>query len=192
MKGTAKAAQLIEPRTALFDTALLYLFSFDVEVSMDRAAIGLVPGGARININARTKLSPVYQILRDQTVPGLGVKAIAGSLELGGDWSFWREDDVEFSQVRLMIKTDDGETIYGSYPAVQSVGVAGFRRRVSGKSKIGTEDEPVLFPLVTTPRFRSAGPLYSWIDELQCVGFGVVELVKSELRRITYDIYALS
>jgi hypothetical protein len=187
-----KSCQEVEPRTILFDTALLYLFSFDVEVNMDRETIGLVPGGARINISARTRLSPVYQILRDQTVPGLGVKAISGSLELGGDWSFWREDDVEFSQVRLMIKTDDGEAIYGEYPAVQSVGSGGFRRRVSGKSKIGTEDNPVLFPLVTTPRFKSASQLYAWINELQCVGFGVVELVKSELRRITYDIYALS
>lgn len=184
--------QEFTPRAALHDKALLYLFSFDVEVNMDRGTIGFVPGGVRINISARTQLSPVYQILRDPTVPGLGVKTISGSLALGGDWSYWREDDVEFSQVRLVIVTNDEQTIHGNYPAVLSVGPGGFRRRVSGKGKIGTEDEPVDFPLVTTPRFESASPVYSWINELQCVGFGVVEVVKSELRRITYDIYALT
>jgi hypothetical protein len=184
--------QDFEPRTALHDMALLYLFSFDVEVNTDRQNIGFVPGGVRINISARHQLSPAYQILRDPTVPGLGVKTISGSLLLGGDWSYWREDDVELSQVRLVIVTDDDQTIHANYPAVIGLGPGGFRRRVSGKGKIGSEDEPVEFPLVTTPRFETASAVYSWINELQCVGFGVVELVKSELRRITYDIYALT
>jgi hypothetical protein len=185
-------AQESTPRTTLMDKALLYLFSFDVEVNMNRQDIGFVPGGVRINVSARDNLSRVYQIMRDRTVPGLGVKTVSGSLMMGGDWVYWREDDVEFSEVRLVIQTDDGETIHGSYPVVTSLGPGGFRRIVSGRGKIGSEDAPVDFPVMTTPRFEAASPVYSWINDLQCVGFGMVEIIKSEFRRITYDIYALT
>jgi hypothetical protein len=179
-------------RRTFLDKSLLYLFSYDVEADMDRQEMGLVPGGARVNILARPGLSRVYHVMRERTVPGLGFSAISGTLSWGGDWALWREDDVEISEVKMTIHTDDGGTIHGFYPVISYLGPGGFRRVVGDKGKIGTEKEPVDWPVITSPRFETTSPAYFWLMDLQCLGFGLVRIVKSEIRRITYDVYALS
>ena len=179
-------------RRSFCDKALLYLFSYDVEANMDRDELGFVPGGVRVNIFARRDLSRVYHALRERTIPGLGFGAITGTLSWGGDWLLWREDDIEFSEVQMTIHTDDGATIHSQYPVIAYLGPGGFRRIVSEKGKIGTETEPVDWPVVTTPRFDTAHKEYTWLTQLQCVGYGMVRVIKSEIRRITYDVYALT
>lgn len=179
-------------RSFFIDKTLLYLFSYDVEVDMDRQNIGFVPGGVLFNIKGRDDLSRAYHVLRERTVPGLGVAAITGAIVGGGDTVFWREDDMEFSVVRLSIATDDGETIHGQYPVVGYLGQGVFRRLVSGKGKVGKESDPVDIPVITTPRFDTASATYSWINDLACVGYGRVRVVRSEFRRISYDIYAIT
>jgi Protein of unknown function (DUF3237) len=179
-------------RHTFLDKALLYLFSYDVETEMDREEIGFVAGGVRVNLFARDNLSRVYHVMRERTVPGLGFQAINGTLSWGGDWLLWREDDVEFSEVKMTIKTDDGATIHCSYPVVAYLGVGGFRRIVSEREKIGKERAPVELPAVTTPRFETTSPNYRWINEVQCVGFGRVQVIRTEVRRLTYDVYALT
>jgi hypothetical protein len=181
-----------EPRRVFHDRTLLYLFSYDIEVDMDLHTLGFVPGGVRANVAARRNMSRVYHVMRDQTVIGIGSPAISGSLEWGGDWLYWREDDVEFSQVRLAIKTDDGDTIHGAYKVITYLGIGGFRRVVGEKEKIGSEDQPVEFRVMTTPRFETTSPTYRWLNDLQCVGFGRVQMIRSEFRRISYDVYGLT
>lgn len=179
-------------RRVLHDHTLLYLFSYDVEVDRDPETVGFFPGGVRFNVAARRKLSRAYHVMRDRTVAGIGVAAISGSLDWGADWIYWREDDIEFSQVRMAIHTDDGETIHGAYPVVAYLGPGNFRRLVSEKDKVGTEDAPVEGRFITTPRFQTASPIYRWINDLQCIGFGRLQLIRSEFRRISYDIYGLT
>jgi hypothetical protein len=179
------------PRTFL-DNSLLYLFSYDVEASMDRQNLGFVPGGVRVNVFARPNLSGVYHVMREATIAGLGFQTISGSLTWGGDWLLWREDDIEFTEVRMTIQTDDDATIYAGYKATTYLGPGGFRRLVSGKGKVGTDDAPVHVPLITSPRFETTSPTYRWLMDYQCIGFGRVEIIKSEIRRITYDVYALT
>jgi len=179
-------------RTVFHDNALLYLFSYDVEADMDKEEIGFVPGGVRINIFAREEMSRVYHALRERTVSGLGFQAISGTLAWGGDWLYWRNDDVEQSEIHMTIKTDDGETIDGFYHIRGYMGPGGFRHIVSEKEKIGKEKAPVDWPVVTTPRFETTSTKYQWVTEYQCVGFGRAQVIRSEIRRITYDIYALT
>jgi hypothetical protein len=181
-----------EQRRVFHDRTLLYLFSYDIEVDMDLQTLGFVPGGVRANVAARPNMSRVYHVMRDRTVIGFGSPAISGTLEWGGDWLYWREDDVEFSQVRLTIRTDDDETIHGSYKVITYLGIGGFRRVVGEKEKIGTEDQPVEFRVMTTPRFQTTSATYRWLNELQCVGFGRVQMIRSEFRRISYDVYGLT
>jgi hypothetical protein len=180
------------PRRTLHDRTLLYLFSYDVEVETDRQTIGFFPGGVRFNMVAKRNLSRTYNVMRDRTIAGIGVAAISGALDWGSDWIYWREDDVEFSQVRLSITTDDGEHIQGYYPVVAYLGLGGFRRLVSEKDKVGKEDAPVEGRFITTPRFQTASPTYAWINDIQCVGFGRLQLVRSEFRRLSYDVYGLT
>jgi len=179
-------------RSFLLDKTLLYLFSYDVEVNMTRENIGFVAGGVLFNIKGRDNLSRAYHVLCERTVSGLGVPAISGAIAGGGDTVFWRDDDVEFSEVKLSIITDDGETIHGFYPVVASLGQGGYRRLLSNKGKLGKESEPVDVAITSTPRFETTSPTYAWINELACVGYGQVRIVRSEFRRISYDIYALT
>jgi hypothetical protein len=179
-------------RTTFHDRSLLYLFSYDVEVETDPQTIGFFPGGVRFNMVARRNKSRAYNVMRDRTVAGFGVPAISGELDWGSDWIYWREDDVEFSQVRLTITTDEGAHIHGSYPVVAYLGLGGFRRLVSEKDKVGKEDSPVEGRFITTPRFETASPAYRWINDLQCVGFGRLQLIRSEFRRLSYDVYGLT
>lgn len=191
-----KPANILEQhptrRSTFIDRTLLYLFSYDVEVERDPQTIGFFPGGVRFNMLARRNKSRAYNVMRDRTVAGVGVPAISGELDWGTDWSYWREDDIEFSHVRMTITTDEGEAIYGSYPAIVYLGLGGFRRLVSEKDKIGTEDNPVVARFVTTPRFQTSSPAYLWLNDLQCVGFGRLQLIRSEFRRISYDVYGLT
>ena len=48
-------------RSQLLDRGLLYLFSYDVETSMDRQELGFVPGGLRITLFARPNLAVAYR-----------------------------------------------------------------------------------------------------------------------------------
>ena len=106
----------------------------------------------------------------------------------------WREDDLEQSQVRASLSLDDDAVIHMTYQVVTNLTPGGFRRIVSEKkgSKIGKEDAPVNWPVVTSPRFETSDPRYRWITEYQCIGYGLVQIIQSEVRRLTYDVYAMS
>jgi hypothetical protein len=179
-------------RRSLNDKSLLYLFSFDVEVDPDRQTLGFANGGVLINVEARPNVSRAYHILRDRTIAGVSSPAITGVLSWGGDWLFWRSDDLGYSDVRFTIVTDDGASIYGTYPVISYLGSGGFRRLVKNSDRLGTEKHPEDLPVLTTPRFQTTSATYKWLTELQCLGFGRLRVVRSELRRITYDVYSLS
>ena len=187
-----KQAGLARHRSQLLDNQLLYVLSYDVETDLDKRELGFVPGGVRIDIMARPQLSRVYHVLRERTVPGLGFEAISGTLHWGGDWLYWREDDIELSEVQATIETDDDAIIHFSYKLVAYLGPGGFRRIVSEKGKIGKESAPVEWPVIATPRFETTSPKYRWLMDYQCIAVGQVQVVRSEVRRLTYDVYALT
>jgi hypothetical protein len=184
----------VSHRRQLLDQAILYLFSFDVETSMDREELGFVPGGTRVTLFARPNLARAYHLYRARTIAGLGFDAISGTLTTGGDWLFWREDDLEKSEIRATIVTQDGATIHMTYHVVADLGPGGYRRLIAarGRDKLGTEDVPVDWPVVTSPRFDTADGRYEWINHYQCIGHGLVQVIGNEIRRLTYDIYAMT
>jgi hypothetical protein len=181
-------------RTTLHDWSLLYLFSYDVELRLDRQNLGTFPAGVRINLATRPKLSNVYHVARNDTIAGLGANAVVGSLDWGGDELLLREDDVAYSDIRASLKTDDGATIHMWYTVMGYLGPGGVRRVISatGKDQLGTENEPFRAPLVNSPRFQTAHPLYRWMNEHQAIGFGEVEIIRSKFRRLTVDVYVLT
>ena len=181
-------------RRQLLNQATLYLFSYDVETSMDRELFGFVPGGTRVTLAARPNLARVYHLYRSRSIAGLGVNVIAGTLTTGQDSLFWREDDLEKSQVRATINTIDGATIHMVYEVVADLGPGGYRRLVGNKKadRVGKADFPLDWPVVTSPRFDTADGRYQWINNYQCLGHGRVEVIQSEIRRLTYDVYAMT
>jgi hypothetical protein len=181
-------------RNELLDWNLLYLFSFDLELDVNRQeTFGRFEDGVRMNVFAKPGLSRVYNVGRETTVPGDGRPAISGRVEWGGDEALLRNDDVAACNIKLAIHTDDKAVIHLSYRLQGYSGPGGVERIVSGvgDDSFGTEDEPFDVPIMTSPRFYTSSARYGWLNDLQGIGFGRVQLIRSRFRRNTQDIYAL-
>ncbi|HKQ70037.1 MAG TPA: DUF3237 family protein [Polyangiaceae bacterium] len=176
-------------RQTLLDKDLLYLFSYDANLEMRRDEIGFVPGGVRVNIFAKPRDTRVYHVARERTTTGS--RTIQGSVEWGTDWALIRTDDIGSLDVRLTIKTDDGATIFSWYKGVFPSGDRGFRKLISEDPLVGSEQHPVEAPVYVTPHYETADPRYAWIGQHQCVGFGRIKIVKSLVRSVSFDIYAM-
>lgn len=182
-------------RRELYDWSLLYLFSFDVELDVTRQEkLGRFPGGARVNLFARPELSRVYNVGREATIPGDGRPSLSGKVQWGSDQAALREDDTGSCNIRLTIRTDDEADIHMTYRLVGYLGPGGVERLLSavGRDRFGSENHPYEVPIMTSPRFQTASPRYAWLNDLQGIGFGRVQLVRSTFRRNSQDIYALT
>ena len=180
-------------RREFLDWNLLYLFSFDIELDLNRQEkLGRFARGVRMNLFAKSGLSRVYNVGRQSTIPN-GRPAISGRIEWGGDEALLRDDDVGSCNIKLAIHTDDLQVIHLSYRLQGYLGPGGVERVVTGTDddSFGTEEQPYEIPIITAPRFQTPSPRYAWINELQAIGFGRVQAVRSKFRRNTQDIYAL-
>ncbi len=180
---------MIKRRTQLYDTDLLYLFSYDADLEMRRDEVGFVPGGVRVNIFARPDKTRMYNVAGEQSI--LGAKSLQGTVVAGMDAALIRNDDIGDLDVRLILRTDDGVTLFSYYKGLFPAGPRGFRRLISEKPKLGTEEEPVRAALYIMPRYETANEQYSWLGQYQCVGFGQATIVKSKIRTATFDVYAM-
>lgn len=177
------------------DWNLLYLFSFDIEVDVaGQEKLGRFEGGVRMNVFSRPDLSWVYHVGREAVLPGAGRPSISGKVEWGGDQALLGDDDVGWCNIRLKVRTDDEAIIHLSYKLVGYLGPGGMERIVSaeGKDRYGTEERPYEIPIVTSPRFQTSSPTYAWLNDLQGIGFGRVQTIRSKFRRNTQDVYALT
>lgn len=181
-------------RSELLDWNLLYLFSFDIELDVSRQEkLGRFPSGYRINLFAKRSFTRVYNVARETSVAGDGRPAVSGKIEWGGDEAVLRDDDVALCSIRLAVHTDDGALIHLEYRLQGYLGAGGVDRVEAGvgNDRYGTENRPYEFPIMTSPRFHTSSARYSWLNDVQGVGFAHAQLVRSNFRRVTQDIYAL-
>jgi hypothetical protein len=181
-------------RRYFLDKALLYLFSYNTEIQANTWKVGIVPAGVRFNANGTPGESRVYHVLRERTQGGFGpgFKTITGRIKVGSDSALYRKDGVVVDEIRMTIETDDGAIIGSKYQGTAYLRAGGYDAYVAGIDKVGTSKKPVQVPIVITPRYETSAPAYQWIMDYQCVGFGRAEVIKSEIRRMTYDIYAMT
>jgi hypothetical protein len=181
-------------RKYFLDKDLLYLFSYNTEIEHYIVRLAAVPAGVRFNENATPGESRVYNVLREKSQGGVGpgFKVITGKLVEGFDRALYRSDDVIVGQIRATIQTDDGAIIGSRYRATAFLGPGGFDAYAAGIDKVGTKKTPVQAPIVITPRYETDHEDYKWIVDLQCVGFGRADVIEDEVRRVTYDIYAMT
>jgi len=112
-------------RRELLDWNLLYLFSFDIELDVDRQQkLGRFPDGFHLNVFLKRGLSHVYNVGRETTVVGDGRPSVGGDLEWGSDEIILREDDVAGHGVLA----EEPQTGVGDQPAAEAVERAGQRR----------------------------------------------------------------
>lgn len=87
----------------------------------------------------------------------------------GGDWVSVRENRVVKLDVRVLLVTDDGESILMTY------------------NGIGTPGEDGGTSLRTAPTFEAGPGAYAWLNDVQAVGIG-----HSSGQTVSYEIYALA
>ena len=86
----------------------------------------------------------------------------------GGDWVHARRNRTLHLDVRLMLVTDDGESILMTYQG------------------IGHPQEDGSLSIRTAPTFETGAEAYAWLNDVQAVGIGT-----AGADSVTYEVYAL-
>jgi len=180
-------------RRHLNDYMLLYLFTYDAEIQPEPFTVD-TDGGQLRSMFVRAAETSVYSVLGQQTIPGLGASSISGRLDWGNDQLMLGTDDVARATIRAAILTEDGAHIDVSYDVTGYIGAGGTRRVTEHDhdSSFGNEDFPYEAPFVTAHRFETSHPRYRWLNAQQGIGFGKFQIVYSEFRRVTCDVYAIT
>ncbi len=148
---------------------LEHLTSYNVTLELPPEVIGPVPEGIRVN---------VYLTGGKASGPKLN-----GQIRpVGGDWLIIRTDGVGVLDIRATLESDDGALIYAAYSGIVDLGQDGYQRFLNG------ELPPDGTPYCVVPRFTTADSRYQWLNRLQCVSIGEMNLSNSEVR---YDVYAI-
>ena len=100
---------------------------------------------------------------------------------VGGDWLSLRPDGIGILDVRATLELEDGALVYTTYGGVADFGADGYRKFLEG-------NPPDFVPLRIAPRYYTGHPDYLWLNRLQCVGVGEVDM---KALKVSYDIYAL-
>ena len=100
---------------------------------------------------------------------------------VGGDWLSLRPDGIGVLDVRATMEMENGALIYTTYGGIADLGPDGYERFLAG-------NPPAKVPLRIAPRYYTAHADYLWLNRLQCIGIGEVDM---QQMRVTYDIYAL-
>ena len=152
----------------MFNYSLEHIFSYMVTLSSPPEVIGAVPEGIRAN----------FYVTGGKVE---GPKVNGKVLPVGGDWIIVRTDGVGILDVRLTFEAHDGALIYTAYSGVADLGKDGYQKFLQ-------QDLPPSIPLQIAPRYDTAHPEYQWLNRIQCVGIGQVDMERLE---VSYDIYAI-
>lgn len=156
------------PATRLFpDVQLEYICSYWATLTSPEI-IGATPEGLRLN---------VYVTSGEVFGPRLRGRFRA----VGGDWLLVRTDSIGVLDVRATMELEDGALVYTTYSGVAELAPDGYAQFSQGKP-------PARAELKIVPRYHTSHPDYLWLNRLQCVGIGVVDI---ENLKVSYDIYAI-
>ena len=147
---------------------LEHIFSFDVALENPPEVIGPVSEGIRANFYCKGG---------EVTGPKLRGRC----RPVGGDWLTIRTDGVGTLDVRTTLESHDGALIAIAYTGVVDIGTDGYQRFLSGNL-------PPRLALRVVPRCQTAHPGYLWLNRVQCVGIGEVDMERSH---VSYDVYAV-
>ena len=84
-----------------------------------------------------------------------------------GDWLLQRQDGVTVLDVRLLLRTDDGEHIYMSYRGLRHGPPEVMARLAAGEAV-----DPKSYYFRMAPVFETASQKYAWINKIVAVGTG--------------------
>lgn len=164
--STAVTQQM--PQPVQKSVNLDFLCTVKVEMSRPPEIIGETPEGLKVNWFLQQ--GEVY-----------GPKLNATICPKGGDWMTIRPDGVGIMGVRATLKTQEGALIYATYSGVFDLGERGYQNFLN-------HQWPGTPQVRSTPRFLTAHAQYQWLNRLQCIGIGEVQMAQLVM---IYDLYAL-
>ncbi|MBB4361876.1 MULTISPECIES: DUF3237 domain-containing protein [unclassified Bradyrhizobium] len=131
---------------------------FDIVVDLDpRLNFGAGPVGQRVLFGA-AKGSFEGPRLRGEVLRG------------GGDWALFRADGTMTLDVRLSLRTHDGELIYMTYGG-RWVTPQALRAEMADPAQ-RTKVDPAGYYFRTNPLFETGSQTYAWLNDIVCVGKG--------------------
>ncbi len=95
--------------------------------------------------------------------PRLNGKILSG----GGDWAVMRADGIFEVDIRAMLETDDGATIYTHYGGLVRMAPENWKKFMGGE-KPSPED----YYFRVTPRFETGDDRYRWLNAAIFIGAG--------------------
>jgi Protein of unknown function (DUF3237) len=145
------------------------LFDMQAEVR-ERYPIENTPRGTRVNVSVAggTFAGPK---LKGTILPG------------GGDFALVRPDGVVEIDVRITLRTDDGQHIYMTYRGLNAQGAEYAQKIQRGEAVSATE-----FYFRTTPYFETSAAQYAWLNKIVAVG---VWTHSDPGRSIAYRVYEI-
>jgi hypothetical protein len=166
--GLPRGGHVAPSHPARFAFEPEFLFRATAPVSCDPDPVGETPDGLRMKFLLGSGGYVQGPALTGEIVP------------VGGDWMRIRPDGVGIAEIHALIKPVGGGIILTEYSGVVDFGPDGYRLLASGGG-------PKRAALRFAPRYLTASPSFSWINRLQCLGVGEVNL---ERYVVEYDLYA--
>ena len=100
----------------------------------------------------------------------------------GGDWLVERQDGTRVLDVRITLKTDDGDLIYAHYPGLFH-GSPEVMHRLARGEMVDTSE----YYFQTAPLFETASGTYDWLNRVLAVGIG-----RRTAGQVSYTVYAIA
>jgi Protein of unknown function (DUF3237) len=161
------AARVAPSHPARFAFEPEFLFRVTAPVDCDADPVGETPDGLRMKFLLRSGGYVRGPALTGEILP------------LGGDWMRIRPDGVGIAQISALIRPVGGGVVLTEYSGVVDFGPNGYRLLAAGGG-------PKRAPLRFAPRYLTSEPRLSWLNRLQCLSVGEVDL---ERYLVEYDLY---
>lgn len=167
-----------DPRTAaeqedtsrpFFPLNVKYLYRIFAPFDRKSFSMGETPDG--IPMRFRVKAGGVVR----------GPAMNAEILEAGGDWMRIRRDGIGMVDVHALMRPEGGGMLLNTYTGIADFGPDGFDRLAAG-------DWPDLVPVRLAPRYLTSDPKWAWLNRVQCIAIGEVNIPEN---MIQYDEYAI-
>jgi hypothetical protein len=153
----------------LFTHHLDFLGTVSVHLGKPPEDLGVLPHGLRRTFYIRSGSC-------------VGPRLNATIRPVGADWMLIQRDGVAVPDVRTTWETPDGALLYGEYSGVFDLGEDGYENALRNQF-------PTLPVVQLAPRFVTSHPRYRWLNRLQCVGIGQVDM---DRLFVQYDLHAVT